>query len=228
MLVFAFSLFFPNIISLLIIWTFHTMHLDHTPPIPSTFEPSPEKRKQYTKSNLGFPYTHWDMAKLPVASPLKITESFHPPTPTRSHQLRRAMLVFPNEWYKAQSTSVCSLIFLQKYIVGLHPTHLKTWNLKRIKSFTIRHVRVARNLSLLPPQWAIFPREELCSEQLQKAWLCLFLCQISLLQSHCSLYVSQISCWAPMWPLIQIITSRAIFHKSHLACGMVVLTGRYF
>ena len=66
----------------------HHAH-DHThfPALPrlSPFVTSPCRttRKKSLKSNLCCPYTHWSMVKLPVASPLKKTESF--PTPIR-HQ----------------------------------------------------------------------------------------------------------------------------------------------
>ena len=49
-------------------------------------EDAQEKRKQEqeeNKSNMHCPYTHWSMVKLPVASPLKKTESFPTCTPPK-------------------------------------------------------------------------------------------------------------------------------------------------
>ena len=50
------------------------LHLLPSPP-RSTCLPFPPSKKNSTKSNLCCPYTHWSMVKLPVASPLKKTES---------------------------------------------------------------------------------------------------------------------------------------------------------
>jgi len=97
-------IFFPNVIFLFIIWEFHTMHLDYTcspflPSSSSTLAPNspskqpnqPTKRQTHknqqkqtnkqktTKCNLCCFYTHWNIVKLPVASPLKNTESFPSP-----------------------------------------------------------------------------------------------------------------------------------------------------
>ena len=54
-----------------------------------------KKEEKNTKSNLCCPYTHWSMVKLPVASPLKKTESFPTHILDRSHQLWRATLQHP-------------------------------------------------------------------------------------------------------------------------------------
>lgn len=72
--------FFPNVLFLLIIWEFSTLHPNHTqfpllPSIPPTLcLPAKTKQNKYTKSNLC-----WSMVKVPVASPLKKTEFFPPP-----------------------------------------------------------------------------------------------------------------------------------------------------
>ena len=50
-------------------------------------------KKKKKKCNLYCPYTQWSTVKLPVASPLKKTESF--PTLARSHQLWRATFQHP-------------------------------------------------------------------------------------------------------------------------------------
>jgi hypothetical protein len=64
-------------------------HLFSIPPRSSGpfFHPLPHKRRRkiYTKSFLGCPYTHWSMVS--VDSPLKKTEFSPTKCPARSHQL---------------------------------------------------------------------------------------------------------------------------------------------
>lgn len=87
--------FFPFfIIFSLIIWEFHIMNPEHTHfpvlpglPLPPTLRPPHQKKEKKSKSNLCCPYTHWNMVKLPVASPLRRPESFPTRTPARSHQV---------------------------------------------------------------------------------------------------------------------------------------------
>ena len=51
-----------------------------------------KRNKKKYRPSLCCPYTHWNMVKLPVASPLQKSESFSTHTPTRSQQLWRATL----------------------------------------------------------------------------------------------------------------------------------------
>lgn len=80
-------IFLPNILSLLIIWEFHTIYPNHThsPFHPDLyFQPSllPQKRnrgKKNRKHQVQFPlpiYTHWSTVRLPVASLQRKIESF--------------------------------------------------------------------------------------------------------------------------------------------------------
>lgn len=88
---FIFKTFF-NIIFLLIVWEFHIVHPYHIhflilPSLPPTNpydlpqEKEEQKEEKGKKSHIFV--AHWSMVKLPVASPLKKTES----SPTESHQL---------------------------------------------------------------------------------------------------------------------------------------------
>jgi hypothetical protein len=75
---------------LLIIWEFYIMNPSHIhfpvfPVLLAHFCDLPPDKEE-SKSSLCFPYSHWSMVKLPVASPLK-SESFLITTPTRSPQL---------------------------------------------------------------------------------------------------------------------------------------------
>ena len=113
--VFFFFHSFPNILFLLIRWEFHIIFPYHTHfpilPCPPS-HPCALPRKQTskpTKSNLCCPYTHWSMVKLPVASPLKKTEFFPTPIPTRSHQLWRATLQHLHPSFSERSSMVSCL-----------------------------------------------------------------------------------------------------------------------
>lgn len=96
-----FHLSLPQHNILLIMWEFNTMHPKNTcfpflldPPSHPCASPPKEKQNRQTKStksNLSCLYTHWSMAKVPVASPLIKTES--PMSHIRSHQLWRTTLI---------------------------------------------------------------------------------------------------------------------------------------
>lgn len=82
----------------------------HTPAImPSP--PPHKKNKNHTKFNLCFPYTHWIMVKLLVASPLKKSESCPNPTSASSPLLWRATLQNPYSILKSSLLGLLSRFF---------------------------------------------------------------------------------------------------------------------
>lgn len=78
------------------------------------FVPHPQ-RKEYMKVNLCFPYTHWWMVKVPLFSPLKITEvppPRFPPEATIREELHFRIVLFSFGAFLSCSACLC--------ILGIH------------------------------------------------------------------------------------------------------------
>lgn len=125
------------------------------------------------------PLQSLEHGQIPSGQPIT-DESSHPPAPPEAVNCEGLCWCFLMSSVKAETHLCCSLVFPAETRGGSPCS--SSQNMKFKTDEVIHHPSYdsSRKFSLPPPQWVVFPREALCSDQLH----CDCVYQISLVPSH--------------------------------------------